>query len=115
MMLVSDGTLLSPLKLIRQKDGLGDIIDDAGDEDLDNGDNNGRDDISNRYTEAELQQALLGLKREHKESIEQMRKDQDEALFKVGFYPFFRPFVPLSTLCHTQSNPLSDVSGTLCL
>ena len=34
MMLVSDGTLLSPLKLIRQKDGLGDIIDDAGDEDL---------------------------------------------------------------------------------
>ena len=114
-MLVSDGTLLSPLKLIRQKDGLGDIIDDAGDEDLDNGDNNGHDDISNRYTEAELQQALLGLKREHKESIEQMRKDQDEALFKVGFDPFFRPFVPLSTLCHTKSNPLSDVSGTLCL
>merc|ERR1719278_1260013 len=35
-----------------------------------------------RYTEAELQQALLGLKRSHKESIEQMRKEQDEALFK---------------------------------
>ena len=31
-----------------------------------------------------MQQALLGLKREHKESIEQMRKDQDEALFKVS-------------------------------
>ena len=45
MMLVSDGTLLSPLKLIRQKDGLGDIIDDASDEDLENGDNNGRDDF----------------------------------------------------------------------
>merc|ERR1719278_73104 len=36
-----------------------------------------------RYTEAELQQALLGLKRSHKEAIEQMRKEQDEALFKV--------------------------------
>lgn len=34
-----------------------------------------------------MQQALLGLKREHKESIEQMRKDQDEALFKVSLQP----------------------------
>ena len=58
----------------------------------------------NRYTEAELQQALLGLKREHKESIEQMRKEQDEALFKVSFPPSLKP-----------PNPLSDVSGTLCL
>merc|ERR1719348_532261 len=36
-----------------------------------------------KYTEAEFQQALMGLKREHKENIEKMRKDQDEALFKV--------------------------------
>jgi len=36
-----------------------------------------------KYTEAEFQQAIMGLKREHKENIEKMRKDQDEALFKV--------------------------------
>eukprot|EP00092_Neocalanus_flemingeri_P034648 GFUD01037690.1.p1 GENE.GFUD01037690.1~~GFUD01037690.1.p1 ORF type:complete len:617 (+),score=161.08 GFUD01037690.1:261-1853(+) len=36
-----------------------------------------------KYTEAEFQQALMGLRREHKENIEKMRKDQDEALFKV--------------------------------
>jgi len=36
-----------------------------------------------KYTEAEFQQAVMGMKREHKENIEQMRKDQDEALFKV--------------------------------
>ena len=37
-----------------------------------------------KYTEAEFQQAVMGLKREHKENIEKMRKDQDEALFKVS-------------------------------
>jgi len=36
-----------------------------------------------KYTEAEFQQALMGLKREHKENIEKMRKDQDEAIFKI--------------------------------
>ena len=36
-----------------------------------------------RYTEAEWQQMLMGLKRENKESIEKLRKEQDEALFKV--------------------------------
>lgn len=36
-----------------------------------------------KYTEAELQQALMGLKREHKESIELLRKEQDEALFEL--------------------------------
>ena len=41
-----------------------------------------------KYTEAEFQQALMGLKREHKENIEKMRKDQDEALFKVRFCAF---------------------------
>ena len=38
-----------------------------------------------KYTEAEFQQLLMGLKREHKEAVEKMRKEQDEALFKVGF------------------------------
>ena len=36
-----------------------------------------------RYTEAEWQQMVMGLKRENKESIERLRKEQDEALFKV--------------------------------
>ncbi|TRY63309.1 hypothetical protein TCAL_13592 [Tigriopus californicus] len=36
-----------------------------------------------KYSEAELQQALLGLKREHKDSIELLRKEQDEALFEL--------------------------------
>ena len=36
-----------------------------------------------RYTEAEWQQMVMGLKRENKESIEKLRKEQDEALFKV--------------------------------
>ena len=40
-----------------------------------------------KYTEAEFQQAIMGLKREHKENIEKMRKDQDEALFKVRIFP----------------------------
>ena len=37
-----------------------------------------------RYTEAEWQQMVLGLRREHKEKLETLRKEQDEALFKVG-------------------------------
>ncbi len=36
-----------------------------------------------RYTEAELQQALMAARREHKEGTEQLRKEQDEALFKL--------------------------------
>ena len=36
-----------------------------------------------KYTEAEFQQALMKLKREHKEKIKEMQKDIDEALFKV--------------------------------
>ena len=39
-----------------------------------------------RYTEAEWQQMVMGLKRENKESIEKLRKEQDEALFKVRLY-----------------------------
>lgn len=37
-----------------------------------------------KYTEAEWQQMILGMKREHKENIERLRKEQDEALFKVS-------------------------------
>ncbi len=36
-----------------------------------------------RYTEAELQQSLMAARREHKEGTEQLRKEQDEALFKL--------------------------------
>ena len=36
-----------------------------------------------KYTEAEYQQALMKLKREHKEKIREMQKEIDEALFKV--------------------------------
>ena len=60
-----------------------------------------------RYTEAELQQALLGLKRSHKEAIEQMRKEQDEALFKVRTRPKQSP--------RQEIPSVSDVSGTVCL
>ena len=38
-----------------------------------------------KYTEAEWQQMVLGLRRENKENIEKLRKEQDEALFKVDF------------------------------
>ena len=49
-----------------------------------------------KYTEAEFQQAVMGLKREHKENIEKMRKDQDEALFKVRIYVmYFSSFISL--------------------
>ena len=36
-----------------------------------------------KYTEAEVQQLLMGLKREHKDNLELMQKDHDEALFKL--------------------------------
>ena len=42
-----------------------------------------------KYTEAEWQQMVLGLRRENKENIEKLRKEQDEALFKVIFSYFF--------------------------
>ena len=48
-----------------------------------------------KYTEAEFQQAIMGLKREHKENIEKMRKDQDEALFKVRNIILFSPATPI--------------------
>ena len=35
-----------------------------------------------KYTEAEVQQLLMGLKREHKDNLELLQKDHDEALFK---------------------------------
>ena len=42
-----------------------------------------------KYTEAEWQQMILGMKREHKENIERLRKEQDEALFKVSLFLFY--------------------------
>ena len=36
-----------------------------------------------KYTEAEWQQMVLGLKRENKENVERLRKEHDEDLFKV--------------------------------
>merc|ERR1719510_511639 len=36
-----------------------------------------------KYTEAEVQQLLMGLKREHKDNLELLQKDHDEALFKL--------------------------------
>merc|ERR1719367_1086704 len=36
-----------------------------------------------KYSEAEFQQALMKLKREHKDKIKEMQKEIDEALFKV--------------------------------
>ena len=39
-----------------------------------------------KYTEAEWQQMLLGLKRENKENVERLRKEHDEDLFKVRFH-----------------------------
>ena len=39
-----------------------------------------------KYTEAEWQQMILGMKREHRENIEILRKEQDEALFKASLY-----------------------------
>ena len=36
-----------------------------------------------KYTEAEVQQLLLGLKREQKDNLELMQKAHDEALFKL--------------------------------
>ena len=41
-----------------------------------------------KYTEAEWQQMVLGLRRENKENIEKLRKEQDEALFKVNLDGF---------------------------
>ena len=38
-----------------------------------------------KYTEAEWQQMVLGLKRENKENVERLRKEHDEDLFKVTF------------------------------
>ena len=35
-----------------------------------------------KYTEAEVQQLLLGLKRENKDNLELVQKEHDEALFK---------------------------------
>ena len=60
-----------------------------------------------RYTEAELQQALLGLKRSHKEAIEQMRKEQDEALFKVRTKP--------EQSSRQETPSLSQMSQELCV
>ena len=42
-----------------------------------------------KYTEAEWQQMILGMKREHRENIEILRKEQDEALFKVSLFTLF--------------------------
>ena len=39
-----------------------------------------------KYTEAEWQQMILGMKREHRENIEILRKEQDEALFKASLF-----------------------------
>lgn len=39
-----------------------------------------------KYTEAEWQQMILGMKREHRENIEKLRKEQDEALFKASLF-----------------------------
>ena len=36
-----------------------------------------------KYTEAELQQELMSLKRCHRDQLELIRKEQDEALFKL--------------------------------
>ena len=36
-----------------------------------------------KYTEAEVQQLLMGLKREHKDNLELLQKEHDEALFKL--------------------------------
>ena len=42
-----------------------------------------------KYTEAEWQQMILGMKREHRENIEILRKEQDEALFKASLFTLF--------------------------
>ena len=42
-----------------------------------------------KYTEAEWQQMILGMKREHRENIEKLRKEQDEALFKASLFTLF--------------------------
>ena len=54
--------------------------------DGDTGPNTGHSKPGARYTEAEWQQMVLGLKRENKENVEKLRKEQDEALFKVNIY-----------------------------
>ena len=59
-----------------------------------------------KYTEAEWQQMILGMKREHRENIEILRKEQDEALFKVRlftlflFYSIFSIFYPPTCLSY---------------
>ena len=44
----------------------------------------GQNKVGAKYTEAEWQQMVMGLKRENKENMERLRKEQDEALFKVN-------------------------------
>ena len=46
-----------------------------------------------KYTEAEWQQMIMGMKREHKENIEKLRKEQDEALFKARILSKFFHFL----------------------
>ena len=36
-----------------------------------------------KYTEGEYQQALMGLRKENRVTVDRMRKEQDEAIFKV--------------------------------
>ena len=48
------------------------------------GANVGQNKVGAKYTEAEWQQMVMGLKRENKENMERLRKEQDEALFKVN-------------------------------
>ena len=59
--------------------------DVSGDGDTGHGHSTGHSKPGARYTEAEWQQMVLGLKRENKDNLEKLRKEQDEALFKVYF------------------------------
>ena len=48
-----------------------------------------------KYTEAEWQQMILGMKREHRENIEKLRKEQDEALFKASLSTLLFSFLDI--------------------
>ena len=54
-----------------------------------------------KYTEAEWQQMIMGMKREHKENIEKLRKEQDEALFKARIFAI-KKFLTQQIFLNTQ-------------